>query len=247
MTVSDYIAKKREEKKSEGIYLGLLGILFLPITFVFANMLYFILASIFLDYHAFLDRGWIIANVVAAIIIVIDVIWHPEEDWVKVKFSLASAFKNESDPVITRFIWQDRKLGELYLGWTYPRGLNKGVFGGVPYMTAISDPVNIYSQIRRIANAFGNFVLGGPRLLKRSVAALWLRSKLDDNMVLRLQNFIIRLKSMGEEYTLRKGEKLASVINDWQILPLAIELGLVGMTTKKDTGDYVIRAMPEID
>lgn len=241
MTVSDYIAKKREEKKSEGIYLGLLGILFLPITFIFANLIYFYIALHFLPISAFKDLGWIIANIVATVIIVIDVIWHPEEDWVRVKFYLSGVFKHVSDPVATRFIWQDGNWGELYLGF------EKGVFGGMPYMTAVSDPVNIYSQIRRIANGFGNFILGGPRLLKRSVAALWLRSKLDDNMVLRLQNFITRLKGLGEEYTLRKGEKLAAVINDWQILPLAIELGLVGMTTKKDTGDYVISTMPEID
>ena len=226
------IIRKRREFLIQGILLTGLGLLFLPLGFMVFLSLYFIL-EFFILIHIGLNilswNGFYLSAGIFILVLVIDTIRHPEENWVRVKFILASAFKKESGPVVNEaFPYSDAIL--------YSTRAGKGVFGGMPYMTNMSDPSNLAKQVARIANAIGNITLGGPRKLKEAIAYYRLYARLNQDMALRLGRFVNSLKQYGGECNMDN-----CPLADAQIIPLAIELGIVSIFKKLGSQDCGIR------
>ncbi|MBI5779505.1 MAG: hypothetical protein HZA49_08635 [Planctomycetes bacterium] len=232
MDITELVARKRKESLTQGILLTLLGLVFLAFGFMVFNVLYFIMGLFVLPHinlNIFSWRSWYIGAGIFIAILIIDTVRHPEEHWVKVKFILASAFKKESGPVVHETF----PLSDTIL---YPTRFGKGVFGGMPYMTNMSDPTNWASQISRFANLIGNLTLGGPRKLKEAISYYRLYAGLNQDMASRLSKFVNNLQQQG-------GECIMSdcPLADSQIIPLAIELNIVSVFKKLNSEDYGIR------
>jgi hypothetical protein len=187
--------------------------------------LYFILGIFVLPHITAFNilswSGFYIVGGIFILILIIDTIRYPEENWVRVKFILASAFKKESGPVVNEaFPYSDAILHLTRAG--------KGVFGGMPYMTNMSDPRNIASQINRIANGIGNLTLGGPRKLKEAISCYRLYARLNQDMEHRLSRFANSLKEYGGECNIDG-------------CPLAIELDIIAIFRKLGSQSQGIR------
>ncbi len=233
MDINELIAKKRKESLTQGILLTLLGLVFLPVGFMVFNVLYFIIGIFVLPYiinfNIFSWHGWFIGAGIFIAILVIDTITHPEEQWVRVKFILANAFKKESGPVVHEAF----PLSDTIL---YSTRFGKGVFGGMPYMTNMSNPINWTSQISRMANLVANLTLGGPRKLKEAISCYRLYAGLNQAMAPRLNKFVNSLKQCGGECSISN-----CPLADSLIIPLAIELNIVSVFKKLNSEDYGIR------
>jgi hypothetical protein len=232
MDINELIDRKRRESLTQVILLTILGLVFLPVGFMVFLALYFIL-EFFVFVHIGLDvltwNGFYICAGIFVLVLIIDTITHPEEQWVRVKFILASAFKKESGPIVNEaFPYSDTILHFTRAG--------KGVFGGMPYMTNMSNPINWASQISRMANLVANITLGGPRKLKEAVSYYRLYAGLNQDMAPRLNKFVNSLKQSGGECSMSN-----CPLADSQIIPLAIELNIVSVFKKLNSEDYGIR------
>lgn len=235
MDINELLIRKRKELLIEGILLTLLGLVFLPVSFAIFNAIYFTLGiSVFLyivKIDVFNWQNWYIAGGIFILMLIIDTIIYPEEQWVKVKFILASAFKTESGPVMDEEEIISKTVG---INISLP---NKGIlFAGMPYMTNMGDPINWANQIKRLANFGVNLTLACPRKLKEALSYYLLYFRLNQDMLLRLNEFVNRLQQRDGECILSKCPS-----PDLQIIPLAIELKIVSVFKKIDSEDYGIR------
>lgn len=234
--INALIINKRKDFLIRAILLTLLGLVFLPIGFAVFNVFYVILGIFVLPYliniNIFNWQTWYIFGGIFIVILIIDTLVHPEEHWVKVKFILASAFKKESGPVMNEEETIREKLGINILLH------GKGIFGGMPYMTNMSNPINWANQIRGLANFVANLSLACPRKLKEALSYYLLYFRLNQDMFLRLNQLVNSLKQQGGECILNKEQY--SLVNS-QLIPLAIELNIVSVFKKINSEDYGIR------
>jgi len=232
--INALIINKRKDFLVRAVLLTLLGLVFLPIGFAVFNVFYVILGIFVLPYIINIDifnwQTWYIFGGIFIAILIIDTLVHPEEQWVRVKFILASAFKKESGPVVGEALEWASLLGNL--------PLRKGIFGGMPYMTNMSNPINWANQIRRLANFVANLTLACPRKLKEALSYYLLYYRLNQDMFLRLNQLVNSLNRQGGECILNKAQY--SLVNP-QLIPLAIELNLVSVFKKINSEDYGIR------
>lgn len=227
--ISEILLKKKSETLREALLYAGLGTIFMPLSFIILYALIGGLVMIILAVSPF--NIWVILAVLA--VMVIDTLLHPEEEWVRVKFSLASMFKSESGPVIDEF--GPGSSARIYL---YMPELRKGFFASMPYMTNLGDPANWVAWTKHLANGLSNVSLAGPRHLKKATGFGWLYINLNDPLLQRLQTFLDNLKAAGGEYVFQSGNQPPF---DVSLVPLASSLGLVGLTTKTDTGNRVLR------
>ena len=227
--ISEAVLKKKSKLLREALLYAVLGALFMPLSFIILFAIIGGLAMIVLGVSPF--SIWVMLAVLA--VLAIDTILHPDEEWVRVKFSLSSMFKNESGPVIDEF--GPGSSARIYL---FMPELRKGFLSAMPYMTNLGDPANWVAWAKHLANGLSNVSLAGPRHLKKAVGLGWFYSNLNDPVLQRLQTLLDDLKTYGGEYVFQPESPPPF---DASLVPLAANLGLVGLTSKTDTGSHVLR------
>lgn len=237
MVIDKLILDKRKKLLTEGIMISIIGIISMPIFFIVANVLYLALGFILtptLGFSVFSIPVWLIYNSIFIILALVDITLHPDEEWVQVKFTLASAFKKESDPVVNElFPFSDTVF--------YFTGFRKGIFAGMPYMTDMGNPGNWYKQAQRIANAFTNLTLAGPRKIKEALPFLWLYFKVNNEHLLRLNSLIHTLRQQGGEYILSDKTTGGNILANTGIVHLAVQLGIIYPFKKIESGIWGVR------
>jgi hypothetical protein len=122
----------------------------------------------------------LLLNALLVVIIVIDLRRHPQEEWYRPQYTTTSGEK------------RDAALGSFYL-----RG-DGGLSAGMPLMTNMSDPRNVATRARAIANGFANLILGGPRSIQRALALRrQIASRSSRRTVQAAEQFVAWLASKG--------------------------------------------------
>ena len=233
MVIDKLILDKRKKLLIEGIILFIMGIISMPIFFIVANVLYLIFGFILtptLGFSVFSVPVWLVYNSIFIILAIVDITLHPDEEWVQVKFTLASAFKSESAPVI----YENIPMSGYSFG-------GKGIFGGMPLMTNMGNPGNWYKQAQRIANAFTNLTLAGPRKIKEALPFFWLYFKVNNEILLRLNSLIHILRQQGGEYILSDKTTGGNILANAGIVHLAVQLGIIYPFKKIESGIWGVR------
>lgn len=172
-----------------------------------------------------------IFNVILVIIVVIDVRCHPHEYWHVPRYyqSDGSVKGHEFGSPIP-----DSQENVLVIAELEHR---KGVFGGVPLMTNISDPHNLVERLRVIAAVLANFILGGPRSIARALAVRkQISSRSSRRTVSSAERFISWLKGKGVVAESDVKAHLAAHPDQAEGLHLARELEVV--TRRRIQADF---------
>ncbi|MFH1227806.1 MAG: hypothetical protein V1701_07875 [Planctomycetota bacterium] len=234
MFFSEIIAKRKKALLWETIGLGIIGLVFLPLSFIMIIApiyIYFYMLGVILPFWAVL--------LIAAALMAFDSFYYPGEKWVKVKYILASGKESGPAPLEREKILDVFPILESRL----PK---KGIFGGVPYIANMSDPGNWITWIRGLANGFTNIILGGPRKLRESLGCLLVWRKIDGPAEQRLNSLLMFLKENNGEYVVSKMGKSEQMIPEMALAPLAVRLELICPFRKWATEEFGYRLDHEI-
>ena len=176
--------------------------------------------------------GCRVRTVLLAIAIVIDIKRHPNEVWFQPRYyqSDGSAKGHEFGP----------GGNDPYLIYLFEK--EKGVLGGMPIMTNISDPHNLGQRGRAITSGFANLILGGPRSIANALA---LRRRITDRSqkrtVASAEAFVAWLAAHGSTPEPDLKEHLAQHPELREGFALARELEVVGRRRNPVEFHYHVR------